>query len=170
VIGWTSKAAGLLAGLGVLAMAGLITFDVLMRYFLDRPQLFMDELASFLQVFVVFAGLAYTFRAGGHVRVDLVTSSLPRPVRAWLRAVTLALGLAFLAAVIWVTAQSGLSAYGYGRVSAVMLYPLWIPMLLIPAGLLLMAVAMLAAFVRQVRVSLGPLEGRDEAPLPDRRA
>ena len=101
MIGWTSKAAGLLAGLGVLAMAGLITFDVLMRYFLDRPQLFVDELASFLQVFVVFAGLAYTFRAGGHVRVDLVTSSLPRPVRAWLRAVTLALGLAFLAAVIW---------------------------------------------------------------------
>src|SRR5256712_2166578 len=151
-------------------MAGLIPFDVLMRYFLDRPQLFVDELASFLQVFVVFAGLAYTFRAGGHVRVDLVTSSLPRPVRAWLRAVTLALGLAFLAAVIWVTAQSGFSAYGYGRVSAVMLYPLWIPMLLIPAGLLLMAVAMLAAFVRQVRLSLGPLEGRDEAPPPDRRA
>ena len=170
MIGWTSKAAGLLAGLGVLAMAGLITFDVLMRYFLDRPQLFVDELASFLQVFVVFAGLAYTFRAGGHVRVDLVTSSLPRPVRAWLRVVTLALGLAFLAAVIWVTAQSDLSAYGYGRVSAVMLYPLWIPMLLIPAGLLLMAVAMLAAFVRQVRLSLGPLEGRDEAPPADRRA
>ena len=170
MIGWTSKAAGLLAGLGVLAMAGLITFDVLMRYFLDRPQLFVDELASFLQVFVVFAGLAYTFRAGGHVRVDLVTSSLARPVRAWLRVVTLALGLVFLAAVIWVTAQSGLSAYGYGRVSAVMLYPLWIPMLLIPAGLLLMAVSMLAAFARQVRLSLGPLEGRDEAPPPDRRA
>jgi len=90
VIGWTSKAAGLLAGLGVLVMAGLITFDVLMRYFLDRPQLFVDELASFLQVFVVFAALAYTFRAGGHVRVDLVTSSLARPVRAWLRVVTLA--------------------------------------------------------------------------------
>ena len=170
MIGWTSRAAALLSGLGVLALTGLVTFDVLMRYFFDRPQLFVDELASFLLVFVVFAGLAYTFRAGGHVRVDLVTSSLARPVRAWLRVVTLALGLAFLAAVIWVTAQSGLSAYGYGRVSAVMLYPLWIPMLLIPAGLLLMAVAMLAAFVRQVRLSLGPLEGRDEAPPPDRRA
>src|SRR2546430_9925455 len=99
-------------------MAGLITFDVLMRYFLDRPQLFVDELASFLQVFVVFAGLAYTFRAGGHVRVDLLTSSLPRPVRAWPRAVTLAPGPAFLAPVLWVTAQSGPSASGYGPRSA----------------------------------------------------
>jgi len=170
VIGWTSRAAALLSGLGVLGMAGLITFDVLMRYFFDRPQLFVDELASFLLVFVVFAGLAYTFRAGGHVRVDLVTSSLPRPVRAWLRVVTLALGLVFLGAVIWVTALSSVGSYRYGRVSAVMLYPLWVPMLLIPAGLLLMAVAMLVAFVRQVRASLGPPEGRDEVPPPDTRA
>lgn len=170
MIARAARVAGLLAGLATLVIVLLISLDVLMRYFFNQPQLFVDELASFLQVFVVFAGLAYTFRAGGHVRVDLVTSSLPRPVRAWLRAVTLALGLAFLAAVIWVTAQSGLSAYGYGRVSAVMLYPLWIPMLLIPAGLLLMGVSMLAAFVRQVRLSLGPLEGRDEAPPPDRRA
>ncbi len=170
MIGWTSRAAALLSGLGVLGMAGLITFDVLMRYFFGRPQLFVDELASFLLVFVVFAGLAYTFRAGGHVRVDLVTSSLPRPVRAWLRVVTLALGLVFLGAVIWVTALSSVGSYRYGRVSAVMLYPLWVPMLLIPAGLLLMAVAMLVAFVRQVRASLGPPEGRDEVRPPDTRA
>jgi len=170
VIGWTSRAAALLSGLGVLALTGLVTFDVLMRYFFDRPQLFVDELASFLLVFVVFAGLAYTFRAGGHVRIDLVTSSLPRPVRAWLRVVTLALGLVFLGAAIWVTALSSVGSYRYGRVSAVMLYPLWVPMLLIPAGLLLMAVAMLVAFVRQVRASLGPPEGRDEVPPPDTRA
>ena len=170
MIGWTSRAAALLSGLGVLALTGLVTFDVLMRYFFDRPQLFVDELASFLLVFVVFAGLAYTFRAGGHVRIDLVTSSLPRPVRAWLRVATLALGLVFLGAVIWVTALSSVGSYRYGRVSAVMLYPLWVPMLLIPAGLLLMAVAMLVAFVRQVRASLGPPEGRDEVPPPDRRA
>ena len=170
MIGWTSRAAGLLAGVGVLAITGLITFDVLMRYFFDRPQLFVDEVASFIQVFVVFAGLAYTFRAGGHVRVDLVTSSLPRPVRAWLRVVTLALGVAFLAVVMWVTAQSALAGYRYGRVSAVMLYPLWIPMALIPLGLSLMAIAMLAALVRQVRAGLGPPDGRDEVPLPGMRA
>jgi len=170
VIARTSRAAALVAGLGVLLIAGLITFDVLMRYFFDRPQLFVDEVASFVQVLVVFAGLAYTFRAGGHVRVDLVTSSLPRPVRAWLRVVTLAIGVGFLAVVIWVTAQSALAAYRYGRVSAVMLYPLWMPMALIPLGLALMAVAMTAALARQVRANLGPPEGREERPLPDSRA
>jgi TRAP-type C4-dicarboxylate transport system permease small subunit len=170
VIGWTSRAAAILAGIGVLVITALITFDVLMRYFLDQPQLFVAEVASFVQVFVVFAALAYTFRAGGHVRVDLVTAHLPPAVRAWLRVVTLALGVVFLAVVMWVTAQSALAAYRYGRVSAVMLYPLWIPMALIPLGLGLMAVAMLAALARQARAAAGPPPGRDEVPLPGLRA
>jgi TRAP-type C4-dicarboxylate transport system permease small subunit len=170
VIAWTSKAAAILAGIGVLVITALITLDVLMRYFFDQPQLFVAEVASFVQVFVVFAALAYTFRAGGHVRVDLVTAHLPAPARGWLRVVTLAVGVAFLAVVMWVTAQSALAAYRYGRVSAVMLYPLWVPMSLIPLGLGLMAWAMLAALGRQLRATLGPRAGRDEVPLPGLRA
>ena len=54
----------------------------------------------------LLGGLAYTFVKGGHVRIDLVTSHLPPGARAWLRAVTLALGLALIAVVIWVTTRS----------------------------------------------------------------
>ncbi len=166
MIAGLSRVAALLAGVGVLAITALITFDVVMRFFFDRPQLFVAEVASFLQVFVVFAALAYTFRAGTHVRVDLATSALPRPVRAWLRVVTLIAGVGVLVIVIWVTAQSALAAYRYGRVSAVMLYPLWVPMALIPLGLAIMAVAMAAALGRQWRAAVGPRDGRDEVPLP----
>jgi TRAP-type C4-dicarboxylate transport system permease small subunit len=144
------------------AITGLVTFDVLMRYFLGEPQLFVDELASFLQVLVVFWGLAWTFRVGGHVRVDLLTAHLPGPVRAWLRVVTLALGIALLLAMSWVTWLSVGEAWEQGRVSTVMLYPIWLPMALIPTGLLLMALAMLAVLLRQVRAALGRGERRDE--------
>lgn len=159
--------ASTLAGFATLAIVLMISFDVLMRYFFNRPQLFVDELASFLEVLVIFGGLAYTFRAGGHVRVDLLTTLLPPPPRAWLRVATLVLGVAFLAVVMWVTAQSALTAWRYGRVSAVMLYPLWLPMLFIPAGLLLMAVAMLATLGRQLRVALGPRAARGEVAPED---
>src|SRR5712691_5012097 len=134
-----------------------------MRYFFNEPQLFVDELASFLEVLVIFGGLAQTFRVGGHVRVDLLTSRLPAPARAWLRLVTLVIGLAFLAIVMWTTAQSALTAYRYGRVSAVMLYPLWLPMVVIPLGLGLMAATMLVALRRQVRV-LGRGDADEVAP------
>jgi len=162
VIGRAAGVAALLAGFATLAIVLLISYDVAMRYFFEQPQLFVDEVASFLEVLVVFGGAAYTFRVGGHVRVDLVTGRLGPAARAWLRVVTLGLGVVFLAVVIWVTVQSGITAFRYGRVSTVMLYPLWLPMLLIPAGLALMALAMLAALTRQVRAALGPPSARDE--------
>ena len=164
MIARASKAAALASGFATLALAVLISFDVLMRYFFNRPQLIVDEVGPFLLLLVVFGAAAQTFRVGGHVRVDLVTAYLPRPVRAWLRAVNLAIGIVFLAVVIWVTTQSALTAFRYGRVSAVLLYPLWVFMLLIPAGLLLMVLCMVGTLGRQVKAALGPLAGRDEVP------
>ena len=163
MIGRVSKAAALLSGLAALALAVLISFDVLMRYFFNRPQLIVDEVGPFL-LLVIFGAAAQTFRLGGHVRVDLVTAYLPRPARAWLRAVNLVIGIAFLSVVIWVTTQSALTAFRYGRVSAVMLYPLWVFMLMIPAGLLLMVLCMAGALGRQIKAALGPRAGRDEVP------
>jgi TRAP-type C4-dicarboxylate transport system permease small subunit len=154
-----------MAGLAVLVIVALITYDVLLRYFLNQPQLFVDELASFLQILVIFGGLAYTFRTGGHVRVDLVTARLPARARAWLRAAGLIMSLAFLGVVMWTTTQSALTAYRYGRVSTVMLYPLWAPMLLIPLGLALLAAVMLAALVAQLRALRAP--HADELPPPE---
>jgi hypothetical protein len=66
---------------------------------------------------------------------------------------------------MWPTVQSALTAYRYGRVSAVMLYPLWAPMLLIPLGLLLLALTMLAALAAQLRALRGPRP--DEVPPPE---
>jgi TRAP-type C4-dicarboxylate transport system permease small subunit len=162
----TSKALSYLGGLATLAMTGLIAFDVLMRYFLNAPQLFVDEIVGFLQVLVVFWGLAYTFQVRGHIRVDLVTNHLSGPVRAWCRVGTLAVGIGMVVVLSWVTFESALTAYRYGRVSTVMLYPLWPAMLLIPTGLALMAVVMARALRRQLAAARGPRAGRDEvAPL-----
>lgn len=164
MIGRASQAAAWLSGFATLILAVIISFDVLMRYFFNQPQLIVDEVGPYLLLIVIFGAAAQTFRVGGHVRVDLVTAYLPRPARAWLRVVNLSLGLVFLAVVIWVTTQSALTAFRYGRVSAVLLYPLWMPMLLIPAGLLLMALCMVETLRRQLRAALGPRGGRDEVP------
>jgi TRAP-type C4-dicarboxylate transport system permease small subunit len=160
----TAKALSLLGGLATLAMTGLIAFDVLMRYFLNAPQLFVDEVVGFLQVLVVFWGLAYTFQVGGHIRVDLVTSYLGGPARAWCRILSLVIGVVVVGVLAWVTVESTLTAYRYGRVSTVMLYPLWPVMLLIPTGLALLGIVMLGALYRQVQAARGPGLACDEVP------
>jgi TRAP-type C4-dicarboxylate transport system permease small subunit len=166
VIGRVARSASTVAGLAVLVIVALITYDVLMRSGFNEPQLFVDEMASFLQVLVIFGGLAYTFRTGGHVRVDLLTARLRGRARAWLRVAGLVLSLGFLVVVMWTTTQSALTAYRYGRVSTVMLYPLWAPMLLIPLGLALLAVTMLVALAGQLRALRAP--AADELPPPEK--
>jgi C4-dicarboxylate transporter, DctQ subunit len=165
MINRAAMAMAFLGGVVTLVITLLISFDVLMRYFFDAPQLFVDELASYLQILIIFGGLAYTFVSGGHVRVDLLTSNLSPVRRARLRVVTLFMGCVLTLIVTWVTLQTTLTAIDYGRLSAVMLYPLWLPMIFIPIGLLLLAIAMIAALVRQIRKLTGPVADRDEVRL-----
>ena len=147
-----STAGSFLAGLSVLVITLLITYDVAMRYFLGQPQIFVDELATFLLVVVIFWGLARTFRNDGHITVDLLTRKLRPDMRAGLRAMTFVLGVMFLAIVTWQTWETALRAYQIGRVSTVMRYPLWIPQFCITLGLGLMLLAMLVALIQQLRL------------------
>ncbi len=146
-----SSGAAFIAGLGVLAITVMVTFDVLMRYFLDLPQLFVDEMASFLLVGIIFWGTARTFQRGGHIQIDLLTNRLSPKVRRIFRILTLALGIIFLLIVTWETVTSAIIAYEQERVSAVMIYPLWIPMLLIPTGLVIMMLVMGVSLIHQFR-------------------
>lgn len=160
-----SSGAAFIAGLAVLAMTVMVSFDVLMRYFLNQPQLFVDELASFLLVGIIFWGAAQTFQKGGHIRVDLITNRLSPKVRRVLRIITLAIGIIFLAIVACETVASSVIAYRQERVSAVMIYPLWIPMLLIPIGLALMMLVMAVSLIREYRHQQQKgIEGAEELP------
>jgi len=152
----------LLTGLGVLAMTLMVSYDVLMRYFLDQPQLFVDDLTSFLLVAVIFLGAGPVFYRGGHIRVDLVTSRLRPRVQSRLRVATLFIGIALLGIVIYQTALSTLAAFQTGRVSAVMNYPLWTGMIFIPLGLVLMVFFMAVQLVKELRGE--PRADRQGAP------
>lgn len=141
----------LITGLGVLAITLMVSYDVLMRYFLDQPQLFVDELTSFLLVAVIFLGTGPVFYKGGHIQVDLVTSRLKPKSQRRLRVITLFIGIALLAIVIYETMVSTVVAFQIGRLSAVMAYPLWIAMFFVPLGLILMAFFMVVGLVKKMR-------------------
>ena len=151
----------LLTGLAVLAMTLMVSYDVLMRYFLAEPQLFVDDLTSFLLVAMIFLGAGPVFYRGGHIRIDLVTSHLKSKTQRRMRVITLFMGIAFLIIVIYETMVSTVSALQTGRVSAVMNYPLWVGMIFIPLGLILMVFFMGVQLVNEMK---GKVEkGREDA-------
>jgi len=153
----------LLTGLCVLAMTLMVSYDVLMRYFLDDPQLFVDDLTSFLLVAVIFLGAGPVFYKGGHIRVDLVTSRFKPKAQSRLRVVTLFIGIVLLGIVTYETMVSTVGAFQTGRVSAVMNYPLWMGMIFIPLGLILMVFFMVVELVKEMkgRVEKGREDPKD---------
>jgi C4-dicarboxylate transporter DctQ subunit len=159
ILKWISNATILVSGAGVLVCTLLITYDVLMRYFFNEPQLFVDELTSFFLVGIIFLGTGPTFYRGGHIRIDLLTNYLRPRTQSRLRIVTLSIGLVLLGIITHETFVSALVAFQMGRVSAVMLYPIWIAMLLVPIGLGLMAFFMGIELYRQWRFKAGQETG-----------
>ena len=141
----------LISGLGVLVITLMVSFDVLMRYFLNQPQLFVDELTSFILVGVIFLGSGPTFYRGAHIRVDLVTSHLRPKAQSRLKVVTLSIGIVLLGIIAYETMISTVSAFQTGRISAVMAYPLWTAMVFVPVGLILMVFFMVVELVKERR-------------------
>lgn len=73
----------------------MVMVEVLARYLLQSPLSIAEEMGGYLLVSITFMGLAYTWKEGGHVRVELVVNMLPEKIKAWLRFITLIMATVF---------------------------------------------------------------------------
>lgn len=78
----------------------LVIVEVLTRYFFKSPLSIADEFGGYLLISITFMGLGYTWKEGGHVRIELITNMLPEKIRTWLRFLTLIMATAFCGPLI----------------------------------------------------------------------
>lgn len=67
---------GLLSGVLVVAVLGLVAFQVVTRYVLNAPVPWSEELARFALVWLTFIGAGYVMARGTHVTVVVGSSML----------------------------------------------------------------------------------------------
>src|SRR5512143_4109967 len=89
IIEKTAYWAGYLSGWLVPIMMMLVVFDVFMRYVMHRPLMISDELSAYMLVALSFLGLAYTWREGGHVRIEVLVSRFRGKLYDWVRLIGL---------------------------------------------------------------------------------
>ncbi|SFE74879.1 TRAP transporter small permease [Roseivivax sediminis] len=146
---------GLIAVLVLLQILGRLADRIARLMSLPPPGLTIPSLAEFggfLFAGAVFLGLAGTLQAGGHVRVKLVTRSLPDGAARWL-GVFVALAAAALAGfATWSSGLQMADSLRFGAVSyGVVPIPLAIPQGAMTLGLALMCVALLDAAATAAR-------------------
>jgi len=145
-----SSAAANIANICLLSALLLVTIAVVMRYVFNAPFHFTEEISGYLVIAIVFLGLADTYRARRHIRVDLVLIRLPQKVRSVLETSGHLFSLVFVLLFIWYTYQTALTSYQVGRVSfGIWQVPLYVPQLLIPIGLLTLAIQIIAHIIKK---------------------
>jgi TRAP-type C4-dicarboxylate transport system permease small subunit len=142
-------AAMALAAAGVLASLALIAWAVVMRYLLNRPPVWTDDVVSFLLVGIVMLGAAQSLRRGEHIGVDILVGRLGPRGAQWAQAwSSIAVAAVSLILIVngWQTAMFSrkLGVLTEGRVEI----PVFWLQLLLPLGGLLMLLVALEALAR----------------------
>jgi TRAP-type C4-dicarboxylate transport system permease small subunit len=145
------RALALGAGAVLLALMGLVLFDVLMRYVLRLPFLGAYELTELAMVLIVFLGLAYTGATGGHVTVDVFAALLERPGLRWIAVAVNLAGAALLGVITWRTLLHALESGARGEATNMMRIPHQPFELVAAACAALFAVVLLAQAWRAAR-------------------
>ncbi|MEQ8589350.1 MAG: TRAP transporter small permease [Thalassobaculaceae bacterium] len=153
-------AAILLAGIGVLILAQIVG-----RFFgIIVPS--ANEISGFFLATSTFLALAYSFRAGSHIRVTLVVSHLPKQLHN--ASVVLALSVATVLSGYFTFYAYNLAAESlrYGDLSDGLIgVPLWIPQSSMAFGLVMMTIACLDELVRVLRGREPSFEENTESVL-----
>jgi len=129
-----------MSALAILLSSLILTYEVVMRYFLKIPTIWEIESAIYLGVLATFMGAAYGQKDGAHINIDLVIRALPLGVRRKLEKATSLLSLLFCIYVAYKGWELFWEAFSKGwRSESLWGPPLAIPYFFLPFGLTLLS-------------------------------
>ena len=147
----TADVLGYLSGWLVLAIVGLVFFEVFMRYVLNDPPGLVDEFSGYMMVALAFLGAAYTWKEKGHIRITFITTRLPPKTRSYLRLATLILVFLFMLSQVFAGYGFLVTSFKYHMSSNTWLFtPLQGPHITMVIGFVIFLLILLVAIVRAV--------------------
>lgn len=144
-----TTAATALSAAAMLASLFLIGWAVVMRYAFNRAPVWVDDLVGLLLVAIVMLAAAQVLRRGEHIAVDVFTERLSGRAARWAQAFAVA-AAALVALMLVINGwQSAMQSRQFGIVTEGRLeWPVWLLMLLLPAGGALMTLVCAEALWR----------------------
>jgi len=155
------------AGLNIVgaALVGFLMLftvgEIVGRYLFNSPIKGHVEIVQLTMAGVVFLGIAFTQKVGGHVRMEFVVSAL----KGWLRIITesftLLLSLFIFAMITVYSLQDTLYCLSIGDNTPLLYWPTWPSKLCIPLGsffLCLRLVIQIVQYLSQAVVGIEPKE------------
>jgi TRAP-type C4-dicarboxylate transport system permease small subunit len=162
-----AETSAFLSGMVIVVMMAMITIDAVGRKF-GVPVPGGLEFSEAMMAAIVYLALMAVQRHRENVFVSIATRKLSRRATALLDTVTSVLALALFAVFTWIAFEKALDAYSIReyRVAAIRV-PIWPFRFVIPFGLALLCIEMVATVARDWRSFGGAGEPEPAAPLGD---
>ncbi len=143
---------GWIAIVAIILMGVLTTLDVIWRWVFGEAVGPVYSLCETLMAVMVWASLAPTQEAGGHINVTIFTEKMKGKTKYVFEIISLLLCLFLFVIIFWKTTEDGLWAFGVKSYRAGDFYrfPTWWARLFVPVGVL----AMIGQLVVEIKGSL----------------
>lgn len=116
-----------------------VIYEVVMRYFIDRPTFWVLEVVEWCLVWMTFLSAAWVLKEERHVTMDIFVAGLNPKAQAFLGVITSTIGALICLILTWYGAQVIWDHFVRGVVEAKMLRAPKAPlMVIIPAGFFLL--------------------------------
>ena len=161
---------GMIAGCLILAICLLISAQIILNGVgrlapgvLPSTIPSYADFSGFMLAGATFLALAHTLRAGGHIRVNLVTSRFSEKIQTILEGFVLLLAGSLIGYATWFMVGLVAESIHYGDVSnGIVPIALWIPQSIAAFGLGLLGVAVFHTFVDLIQAGKPVLSTPDE--------
>jgi TRAP-type C4-dicarboxylate transport system permease small subunit len=153
---YIEKLTALLSGFGIFALMMIGVVQVLSRKLLNYPIYGYIDIVEIMMSFLVFMGLAYTERLGGHIRMELFLTVISRRA-LWLFEVASVLVALFVVGVLtYYTGFHAWRSWTSGDSTMDAQIALWPSKLIVSASLGLLFVRLLVELWGYLRLVLSP--------------
>lgn len=131
----------------------VITLEIIMRFFFNRPLMWSIEVTEYSLIWMTFLGTTWVLRKEGHVIVDVIVMRIPQVSRHMLDAVLSTLGILMCLLLTWYGAKVTLEYIQIGRpMSTILMPPAWILYLVIPIGSLLLTIQFIRRTIKYLNL------------------
>jgi len=142
------------AGVILILIMVSVSLDVVMRYFLKAPMIWVDELAEYGLLYITFMGTAWLLKQEGHVVVDLIGNAVSLKRRKMLTLFSSGVGLFVCAIVTYFGVEVTWSLFARGIYNPTMLeIPRGVLVAVIPLGTFLLCIQFLRRMFASLRDS-----------------
>lgn len=159
---WVNAKFGWFVAFLMCPMMFIMIWEIVMRYFFNRPSIWAYETSLFIYGGYIVLGGAYTLLTRGHVNVDIVWGRFSARGKAIIDICTVGFVFLYLGVLFWTSLEATIKAWQIKETTMTYWAPPYYPLrTTVPVGCFLFMLQVLAKLIRDI---LTAIHGKEVFP------